>query len=66
VGDTASAAQPVSDTGDAVRSDIISQLGDIAIRVGRKIIWDPIRETIVGDDDAARRMTRPMREPWRL
>ncbi|MBM4038794.1 MAG: Gfo/Idh/MocA family oxidoreductase [Planctomycetes bacterium] len=58
--------QPVSNIDDAVRSDIISQLGDIAIRVGRKITWDPIKETIVGDDDAARRMTRPMREPWRL
>jgi hypothetical protein len=58
--------QPVSNIDDAVRSDIISQVSDIAIRVGRKIIWDPIKETIVGDPDAARRMRRPMREPWRL
>ncbi len=58
--------QPVSHIGDAVRSDVISQVSDIAIRVGRKIVWDPVKETIVGDDDAARRMRRPMREPWRL
>jgi len=63
---TACGAQRVSNTDDALRSDVINQLGDIAIRVGRKIVWDPIKETIVGDDAAARRMARPMREPWRL
>ena len=57
---------PVSNIDDAVRSDFISQVGDIAIRVGRKIVWDPAKETIVGDDEAARRLTRAMREPWRV
>ena len=32
--------QPVSNIDDAVRSDTISQLSDIAIRTGRKIRWD--------------------------
>ena len=41
-------------------------LGDIAIRAGRKIQWDPEQETIVGDPDAARLCSRPMRSPWRL
>jgi len=58
--------QPVSHIDDAVRSDVISHVSDIAIRSGRRIVWDPIKETIVGDDEAARRMVRPMREPWRL
>jgi hypothetical protein len=41
-------------------------LGDIAIRTGRKIQWDPQGERIVGDADAARLCSRPMRSPWRL
>ena len=51
---------------EAVRSDIISHLCDIAIRKGRKITWDPKKEVIVGDDEAARMLTRPMRAPWKL
>lgn len=50
----------------AVSSDAISQLSDIAIRTGRKIQWDPARERIVGDAEAAKMLDRPMRKPWRL
>jgi len=58
--------QPVSNIVDAVRSDTISHLGDIAIRTGRKIKWDPKAEKIIGDDQAARMLDRPLRAPWRL
>ena len=57
---------PASDIDSAVQSDFISHLGDIAIRTGRKIRWDPVPETIVGDDTAARMMHRALREPWSL
>ncbi len=50
----------------AVRSDTISQLSDIAIRTGRKIRWDPVKEQIIADAEAARMLDRPMRKPWRL
>jgi glucose-fructose oxidoreductase len=50
----------------AVRSDTISHLGDIAVRTGRKIRWDPAKETIAGDDAAQRMIHRSMRAPWRL
>lgn len=56
----------VSNIESAVRSDTISHLGDIAIRTGRKIRWDPVQETIVGDETARRMLSRPMRSPWRL
>jgi hypothetical protein len=56
----------VSNLADAVRSDNISQLCDIAIRLKRKITWDPQKEIIVGDDEASRMMHRDMREPWTL
>jgi len=57
---------PAGNIDDAVHSDIISHVCDIAIRSGRKITWDPIKEEIVGDEDASRRLTRAMREPWQL
>jgi len=59
-------SQPVSNIVDAVRSDTISHLSDIAIRTGRKIQWDPVKEQIVDDDQAARMLNRPLRAPWRL
>jgi len=55
---------PVDPVEDAVRSDLISQVSDIAIRTGRKITWDPATEQILGDADAARLLSRPPREPW--
>ena len=50
----------------SVHSDTISHLGDIAVRTGRKIRWDPEKETIIGDEGAARMLNRAMRSPWRL
>ena len=57
---------PVSHVDDAVRSDLVSHLSDIAIRSGRKITWDPVKEEIIGDAAASRMLTRDMREPWQL
>jgi len=50
----------------AVRSDIISQLCDIAVRTKRKITWDPKSNSIVGDEEAAKMTHREMRSPWTL
>jgi hypothetical protein len=54
----------VSNVDSAVQSDFTSHLGDIAIRTGRTIKWDPDKETIIGDEPASRMMHRAMREPW--
>ena len=53
---------PVDDLHSAVRSDVATHLSEISIRTGRKITWDPKKETIVGDDEAAKRMVRPVRD----
>ena len=59
--------QSVSHIVDAVRSDLISLLCDIAVRTRRPITWDSRQERIVGDDQAAKMArARPMREPWTL
>jgi len=57
---------PMSNIDDAVRSDIISHVSNIAVRAGRKITWDPVKEEILGDVEASRMLTRAMREPWQL
>lgn len=56
----------ISPIHSAVLSDTVSHLSDIAIRTGRRIIWDPVHEVIVGDPAASRYLHRPMRAPWTL
>ncbi len=56
----------VSNVDDAVHSDAISHVSDIAIRCGRKVVWDPLKEQFIGDDEANRRLNRAHREPWTL
>jgi hypothetical protein len=58
--------QPISHIESAVRSDTICHLDDLAIRLGRKLRWDPAKEEFVNDDEANRLLTRPLRSPWRL
>ncbi len=58
--------QPVDDLHSAVRSDIVCHLIDISARTGKEIAWDPEKDTIVGNDAAAKMMTRPLRKPWTL
>ncbi len=50
----------------AVRSDTVCHLSDIAMRLGRKLRWDPDREEFPGDPEANRFLSRAMREPWHL
>lgn len=49
---------------DAVLSDCVSHMSNIAIRTGRKITWDPVAGEIVGDPDANKWFVREMREPY--
>ena len=58
--------QPVDNLHSAVRSDILCHLIDISARIGRKIAWDPAKETITGDPQAEAMMHRELRPPWTL
>ncbi|HKK19260.1 MAG TPA: Gfo/Idh/MocA family oxidoreductase [Opitutales bacterium] len=58
--------QPVATLDSAIQSDIISHMGDIGIRTGETVKWDPVKQTVVGDSEAVRMMHRPMREPWAI
>jgi len=48
------------------RSMSIGQLGIIAMKAGRKLRWDPVKERFVGDEDANKMLSRSMRSPWHL
>jgi predicted dehydrogenase len=50
----------------AHHSAIPGHLGLISMLVGRKIKWDVKSETILGDADASKLLTRPYRSPWKL
>jgi predicted dehydrogenase len=47
-------------------SAIPGHLGLISMLVGRKIRWDPSKEIIIQDAEAAGLLGRPFRSPWRL
>ena len=59
-------ATTVGPIDDAVYSDIISHIADIAIRLKRPVKWDPAKEQIVGDEQASRMLSRAIRPPWRI
>jgi hypothetical protein len=50
----------------AQRSVSVGHLGLIAIRLGRKLKWNPDKEIFVNDSEADRLLSRPMRSPWHL
>jgi predicted dehydrogenase len=57
---------PICDVEIGHRSATVCHLGNIAIRTGHKIMWDPKKEKIAGDTEAARMLGRPYRAPWKL
>jgi predicted dehydrogenase len=46
------------------RSNTICIMTHIAMKLGRKLAWDPAAERFVGDDEANRRLDYPHRAPW--
>lgn len=49
---------------EAILSDCISHMGNMAIRTGRKITWDPVKGTVKNDDEANQWFVRKMRAPY--
>jgi len=56
----------ISNIDVAVRSDTLCHLGYIAVTLGRKLKWNPVKEEFVNDPEANARMARAMRAPWHL
>ncbi|MFH1719270.1 MAG: Gfo/Idh/MocA family oxidoreductase [Planctomycetota bacterium] len=50
----------------AHRSTTTCHIGNICLRLGRKLRWNPQTERFVNDPEADRMMARAMRSPWHL
>jgi len=50
----------------AIRCDTINHLSTVAARTGRAIQWDPKKEQITGDPQAAKMLVRPYRKKWKV
>ncbi len=57
---------PISPVGPGVKSEIVCQQADIAIRMGKKLRWDNDKEEFIGEPAANEFLSSPMRSPWRL
>jgi hypothetical protein len=58
--------KPVCDVEIGCRSATVCLLGIIAHRLGRPLKWDSVNERFVGDSEADRLLSRPIRSPWKL
>ncbi len=56
--------QPICDAEIGHRSASVCHLGVIALRLGRKLEWNPTSEEFVGDREANKWLAREMRAPW--
>ncbi len=58
--------KPICDVEIGARSVTVCHLGNIAYWLGRPLKWDPVKEEIIGDPEAARWLDRPSRAPYVL
>jgi predicted dehydrogenase len=56
--------QPVANIEVGHRASCMPLLGMLSWRAGRSIQWDADKETIIGDADAVKLMSRAYRAPW--
>ena len=56
--------RPLCDVEDGHRVAIACNLANMSLRLGRSIRWDPEKETVIGDKEAAAMCVRPYRAPW--
>jgi predicted dehydrogenase len=58
--------RPICDVEVGHRSVTVCHLGNIALKLGRKLQWAPSKEVFVGDAEANGMLRREMRGPWKL
>lgn len=55
---------PISPIGAAVHAETMCQQSEIAMRLRRKLRWDPKAERFIDDEQANRLLSRAIRAPW--
>jgi predicted dehydrogenase len=57
---------PVAPVEAGHAASTLGNVSDIALRLGRKVTWDPTRDRFIGDDEANRMLSRAARSPWTI
>jgi predicted dehydrogenase len=58
--------KPIVDAETGHHSASACHIGNIAVRLGRKLRWNSEKECFINDDEANRMLSRPMRAPWHI
>jgi len=58
--------RPICDVEIGHRSVSVCHIGNISMRLGRPLKWDPVQEKFVDDEQANAMLHKPMRAPWHL
>jgi hypothetical protein len=56
--------RPIADVEGGHQVTTACHLANLSLRVGRKLRWDPVKEEIPDDREAAAMLERPYRKPW--
>jgi hypothetical protein len=56
--------RPLCEVEDGQRVAAVCHLANMSLRLGRAIQWDPEKEQVIGDQEAAAMCVRPYRAPW--
>jgi predicted dehydrogenase len=56
--------RPVADIEQGHTSTAACILANMSAQLGRSLIYDPVKQRVVGDDEATRLLRRPYRKPW--
>src|SRR6185436_20089238 len=59
-----SRGKPVADIEQGHISTASCILANLSMQLGRSLKWDPVSQTILGDDEAKKLLRRPYRSPW--
>ncbi len=60
----ATRGRPVADIEEGYISSASCILGNLAMQLGRTLVWDPEKHEVTGDPEANRLLARPYRKPW--
>jgi predicted dehydrogenase len=60
----ASRKPPMCEVEQGHRVAVACNLANMSLRLGRAIQWDPVKEEVIGDKEAAAMCVRPYRAPW--
>jgi hypothetical protein len=56
--------KPFCEVEEGHRVSVACLLANMSLRLGRAIKWDPDKEQVIGDKEAAAMCAKPYRAPW--